>query len=415
MILFSSGEKKETGRIRQSINVCLSILQWIPKHIIMSSLRCAAMLFPVDRNKVFFSNFSGKRYGDSPKYISEALHESNPEVTIVWQQKRGYHLDFPDYVRVVTIPSFRSIYELTTSGIWVDSHLKSLYVKKRKGQFFLNTWHGGLGFKRIENDVSNPEKTLEKWKALRTAKMVDIFLSNSRWIEDIYQSAFGYHGKVARTGFPKNDFLLGDVSSAGDKVREQYGLQGRYVILYAPTFRDVPVKEQFAIDPGEIMRTAEQSVGKGRKAVFLVRFHPVIQSAARFFSFSQDVINVTDYPDSQELIAAADCVISDYSSIVFDAAFLKKPVFLFTPDYEQYAEEIGFYIGLDEYPFSYGSDTESVCANILRYDHNEYLRKVQSFMEKVELTETGNATEEAVRIIQEELRKGQEAKRSKEK
>ncbi len=410
--------REKTGSaagIRHMLYICAYKARELLKYTVMSSVRLAVSVFPINGRKVFFSNFSGKKYGDSPKYISEALHEACPEAIIVWQQRKGYRLDVPAYVRTVRFRTVRWMYELMTSAVWVDSHLKPLYIRKRKGQFFLNTWHGGLGFKKIENDISDrvtdPLVLSEKQMAVRTAQMTDVFLSNSKWIEDIYRSAFHYSGKVFRTGFPKNDFLFRDLNPVRKQVRNSFELSDPYIILYAPTFRDCPDEKQFSIRPDAVIQTVEKTLGKGKKAVFMVRFHPLMTEwRNKFFTFSDQVIDATDYPDTQELIAAADCVISDYSSIVFDAMLLKKPVFLFVPDYESYRDERGFYLELEEYPFSYGKDTETVCQCISRFNGEIYEQAVRAFMERVQLTETGEATQQAVNLIIRELHLSEDRK-----
>lgn len=374
------------------------------KHSLMYCIRCFFCLFPIDENKILFGCFSGKKYADSPKYISEALHEAHPEITIVWQQKKGCRLDVPEYVKTVNNPTVRWMYELMTSKVWVDSHLKPRYLRKRKGQFFLNTWHGGLGFKKIEEDVSNPQKKTEKQKARHTARITDVFLSNSKWIEDIYRSAFRYDGKILRSGFPKNDLFFTDLTNVRNKVREHYKSGDRYVVLYAPTFRDLPKEEQYSINPEKIIETAKNTLGKGKEVIFWIRFHPVMKGFAKqFFTFSETVVNVTEYPDTQEIIAAADCVISDYSSIVFDVMLLKRPVFLFVPDYDAYKKERGFYLELEDYPFGYGKSTEEVCRRIEEFSEEKYLEKIREFSERVELTETGNAARTCVKLLAEKL------------
>ena len=136
----------------------------------------------------------------------------------------------------------------------------------------------------------------------------------------------------------------------------------------------------------------------------LVRWHPMmLDYAGGPVMASEHVINVTDYPDAQELLLACDCVISDYSSIVFDAMLLRMPVFLFTPDYEQYRKEQGFYLEREAYPFSYGDDTEAVCRSMEAFDPEEYLKKVEAFSARMGLCENGSATEQACGIIMEHI------------
>ena len=93
--------------------------------------------FPI-QNKVYFSNFTGKRYGDNPRFISEKLHQVMPECQIVWQKLKGYSFeDVPDYVNVVKYGRIKAIYEMATSKVWVDSHLKELWIIRKCHFFYL--------------------------------------------------------------------------------------------------------------------------------------------------------------------------------------------------------------------------------------------------------------------------------------
>ena len=146
-------------------------------------------LLPLE-DKVVFCNFNGKCYGDNPRYISEALHRLHPEVRQIWLEHAGFHIAPPEYAEVVRWPSGRMFRELATAKAWVDSHSKPLYVWKRKGQFYLETWHGGLGMKKIEGDA---EETLS-YDYMQTSRhnteLADVCASICGWLNDIYRRAF---------------------------------------------------------------------------------------------------------------------------------------------------------------------------------------------------------------------------------
>ena len=87
-------------------------------------------IFPI-KKRIVFCAFSGKRYGDNPKYISEKLHELYPKYEQVWIQYKGYKLDCPNYVKVVDFGTLKMLYEVCTSKIWVDSHMKRLWWPRK--------------------------------------------------------------------------------------------------------------------------------------------------------------------------------------------------------------------------------------------------------------------------------------------
>lgn len=160
------------------------------------------------QDKVVFSNFNGKKYDDNPRYISEKLHQDDPNVKIVWIEHKGFKINPPSYVKVVQWPSLEMFFQLATAKIWVDSHSKPLYVCKRKGQFFVETWHGGLGMKKIEGDAIERLSQSYIETSKHSVSMADVFISNSDWLNAIYRRAFNYKGKIIKCGFLLYDEIL---------------------------------------------------------------------------------------------------------------------------------------------------------------------------------------------------------------
>ena len=112
---------------------------------------------PLEVNKVVFRSFHGTKYSDSPKYISERLHElatkKGQSVDIVWIIDGN--VTVPDYCRTVRQGTKEALKELSTSRVWVDNVRKDLWDRKRKNQFYIQTWHGGIALKKIEQDASS--------------------------------------------------------------------------------------------------------------------------------------------------------------------------------------------------------------------------------------------------------------------
>lgn len=84
---------------------------------------------------------------------------------------------------------------------------------------------------------------------------------------------------------------------------------------------------------------------------------------------------------------------SDYSSIIFDAALLDIPCFTFATDFDEYKADRGVYYEMDELPFPYARNNEELMQNIENYDHAAYLERWQAFKERMGLYEPGNASE----------------------
>lgn len=346
------------------------------------------------KKQVVFSSFSGKSYGDNPRYISEKLHELRPDIPIYWLVHKGMNPCFPDYVHVLQWPSLQMIRTLATSKVWVDSHSKSVYISKNRNQYYIETWHGGLGMKKIELDARE-HLTGEYLKRSRhNTAMVDVFISNSGWLSALYRRAFAYKGQILECGYPKNDIFFGNTEEIQKKVYRRLGIDETYgLLLYAPTFRKNPDNSWFDIDLEKIHKTLEETTD--RKWKVLVKMHPLTKLESKLQIPTNDhILDVTDYPDMQELIIATGIYITDYSSGIFDFSYLRRPGFLYASDLRAYEEEErGLYWKMEELPFPYASNTDEMLENIKHFDKKKYERNLEDYFNLVELKETGHAAE----------------------
>lgn len=350
------------------------------------------------KNKVVFSSFSGKRYGDNPKIISDMLYSRNKDIKQIWLFYNNRFKDVPKDVIQIKWGSIGMIYHLATAKVWVDSHTKPLWVKKKKNQFYINTWHGGLGIKKIEGDVVDKLKKEEIDRIKHNSSMVDVFISNSNWITDIYKRAFWYNGSIKKIGYPKTDYLLTLSENIKKKVYDYYDLNSNdMILLYTPTMRDNPKKETFQFDTIQTIKVLKQKFG-GNWKIFL-RLHPVNEGFIKDMDLSKEIIDATGYPDILELTIASELFITDYSSGIFDAALLYKKSMIFAQDEEEYDRERGLYVKLEELPFLISRNTDELCNNILNFDNDTYLKKLDEYFDKVGLIKDGHATERIVKMI----------------
>ena len=110
-------------------------------------------ILPIKKGRIVFMNFFGKGYGDNPKYICEELiKHNNNNLELLWFVKKDTLGDFPDKVKVIPRGTLKELYYLSTANVWVDNSRKHLGVKKRKKQLYIQTWHGGIALKKIENE-----------------------------------------------------------------------------------------------------------------------------------------------------------------------------------------------------------------------------------------------------------------------
>ena len=360
-------------------------------------------VFPIQRNKICITNFNGKGYGDNPKYIVEELLRRNPRCGIVWCVNDECRDGFPDRVTLVRYKSIRAIYEEATAKVWIDNCRKQLYVRKRKDQFYIQTWHGGLGLKKSEKDVESKLLPYYVQQAKHDSRLIDILLSNSGFCTEWYKRAFWYNGAIAEFGVPRDDILINRPEHVREKVMRHFNLEkNARIILYAPTFRNDESTDVYDIDYSAVLDLMNS--GRENRWVFLVRLHPNVSNRADLLQYTNSIINATGYADMQELMLASDMLITDYSSIVFEFMLMYKPVFLYVKDYEKYrAEERNFYFDLFSLPFPHAYTNSELLKKIQDFDQAAYTSAMNVLFNEIKPFSSGTASQKTADILLEQI------------
>ena len=359
-------------------------------------------IFPIKKNKVLACVSDGRRYDDNQRFIMEELHKFIPDLDIVWVKNPKYEYELPAWMRPVKWRSWQWLYEYATAKIWTSNGIVHDYFAKRKGQLYVETWHGGLGIKKVAGDCIGLYATEENAVFLKKASnMADVFISNSDHLSKIYRRAFKYHGPIWKCGYPKNDILVRNDPEDGERTRKELGIPKIHkVLFYAPTWRLRFEKEQHVdmkVYDLDMLRLKQALAERfGGEWTMLIRFHPKLRHYAKGCLEAQpEVMDVTDYPDMQQLLMATDVMVSDYSSCVFDAALRRIPCFTYATDFEAYKyEERGVYYEMEELPFPYAKNNDEMEQNVKAFDMEEYLKKWDAFAVRMGLNETGHAAKD---------------------
>lgn len=347
----------------------------------------------IRNNRLFISSHYGKGFGDSAKYIVDVLLKGEKNIEIIWLVKDLQDDSFPNGVKTVKRGSLKELYYLSTSRVWLDNARKPLGVKKRRGQFYIQTWHSSLRLKKIEKDA---EKYLSNYylKAARhDSEMIDLITSGCRFSTNIYKESFWYNGEVLECGTPRCDVLFDDKKTKKfrEKICKQYNMDAsKKLVLYAPTFRNDKVLDNRYLD----CNAFSQALGDSYN--MMIRLHPNMSGV----DIKNNLIDVTKYSDMQELICAVDYLITDYSGCCFDMMIAGKPCVLYTPDLKQYLRnERDLYFSFDELPFRKTTNIDELANTIKNFDMKDYLNKVKEFSKKIGLKEKGDASKIIAKII----------------
>ena len=372
------------------------------------AVNCLAGAFRRIEKKVVFESFRGRQYSDNPRAVSEKLHELYPDYRIVWGLPAGgARGTAPDYVRAVPADSPEYRRERATAFAYVRNEAMTGDLYKRKGQVFIQTWHGDRGIKKILYDSLEARGMRADDGLYTDGRVTDLFVVGSEYAAKRIRTAFRYNGPVMASGCPRNDCLLNP--RGGDAVRERIGiLPGQKVLLYAPTLRRNQDTVKCNID---IADTLSHFAARGGEWVCLVRAHP--KSLGLTLEPGAAVIDVSAWPDMSDLLMIADALITDYSSCAGDFALRRKPLLLAQFDLEQYMkEDRTFHVDIGRIGYLTARDQAELDRMIDTMTDEQFAENCEQVLKFFGTHETGHAAEDVCRWIDAQYRE-RTAKRQK--
>ena len=303
------------------------------------------------QDMVIFDSMGGKRYSCNPRAIFEELRRREPELEFVWTSADG---QFPPPSGARTLlKGSREYYEaLARSRVVVANSRMPPWYCKRDGQIYLQTWHG-TPLKTLAFDLTTlTEHRGRGWEEITIdVAQWDILISPNPYTTRIMSQAYRYNGEILESGYPRNDLLKApDAAKLGATVRAGLGIApDKRVVLYAPTWRDDLIVGDGPRRAYQLALNIKRArAGLGDDHVLLLRAHHFMATDRAWQGGDGFVVDVSDYPDIADLYLAADVLVTDYSSVMFDFAVTGKPMLFFAYDLERYRDEVrGLYFDLE--------------------------------------------------------------------
>lgn len=350
----------------------------------------AYSIFHPIKKQILFESFNGKQYSDSPRAISEAMHKQYPEYTLVWALKtdeNAYNLR-PDYVKVAHVSSFSYYKALATSFAFVTNNAIGPNIYKRRNQFFIQTWHGDRGLKKVLYNQYPDGKGMIQ---VVDNRVTDLCVAASNVGENTFRTAFRYTGEISKVGMPRNDLLVKRNVEREIYTKKILGIDlDKKVLIYAPTFRDsAKTKQKATVDLISTLKLLEE---RGEKWTCLIRAHSASKGLDCNNAMTDKFIDVTHYPDMADLLSIGDMLITDYSSCAGDFILTGKPTILAMFDKEEYNRSCR------EFPFDIDAagfiiaDSQMELENIIRtYSNIEYKNNCKKLLDFFQISESGTA------------------------
>jgi CDP-glycerol glycerophosphotransferase len=299
-------------------------------------------------------------------------------------------------VKVVTRGSGAYLRALARAAYWVDNQTFPRYVRKRPQQRYLQTWHG-IPLKKMGYDEpgappppQHPDRGVGAW---------DELVVPNRYFEETFVPAYRYSRGLVRYGTPRNDALV-DGSLGREEARRQLDLPlDSRVVLYAPTFRQdnraARVAVEIPFDVEELFRNLGDNTYLLLRPHYLNRIRVPVSSRHR-------TLDVSQVEDVNVLYHAADVLVTDYSSVMFDFAVLRKPIIFYTWDYAEYLATRGTYFDLvDVGPGPFVTSTEALASALVtaEADRVRFAAKYDAFLQRYCGEEDGKASARAVAAL----------------
>lgn len=340
-------------------------------------------------NAVFFESFYGRNASCNPRAIDRELARVAPGVTRYWSVV-DLSVEVPDGAVAVVEGSpqwwrARGAARLLVVNDW----LRRRY-ERRRGQVVVQTWHG-TALKRLalHRPGFDPRRILA---VLRESRRWDVLLAQNPYGERILRKAYAFLRRpVWVEGYPRNDVL---VTGDGAPIRRALGIgAGERVVLYAPTWRE---------DRDELVDFLDaERLAADTGAVVLVRGHSRTLIPGRD-ARGERVVDVTAYPDMADLLLAADALVTDYSSVMFDFTATGKPIVFFAPDIARYRGELrGFYFDFEAHAPGPIVSTQSELAAALAGTEvpDAYTDRYARWRDRFNARDDGHAAERVVARI----------------
>lgn len=373
------------------MNKTIDTLKKIAVSCIARVLYTPVRLLPVKHNRVLFVSFRGKQYSCNPRAISECLvKKAGGQLEIAWAFHDAEKFRFleKEGVKVLSDSSFEFIKYALTSRVIVTNTYYKPHLPRRKNQYFIRTWHGGGAYKRVGKAQNLPfaERAFVKMQQ----QGANLYLSSSKAFSEMtIREAFGYKGEILECGMPRNDRLVkGDAEDAKKRVYEYLNLpEDVHLALYAPTYRDNKDGDGQYPDFARMEKALMKRFGGQWKIAY--RGHHVYYKN----SVCARCLNAGDYMDMQDLLLAADALITDYSSSIWDMSLMMKPVFLFCTDLKEYRAERDFFTDINTWPFPLSQNDDELENAICSFDEKAMKAAYENHHKALGSFESGNASD----------------------
>ncbi len=397
------------------MNKLVKFIKLIARYILIV-LNDGFICLPTKNDLILFESFNGKEINDNPYAIYKELLSKKPNFakSVFFSVKPAEYSrlrqEFPN-VRLIKRFTPKWVWYIARAEFWVMNSRMPGWWKKNRRTKYIQTWHG-TPLKKLGADISDveiPGSDTKKYhqEFYEEAARWNYLIAPNLYSQRIFSKAFGFKNQFLNFGYPRNDILYRDNNSRAIKNLKQkiLGSSAKKAILYAPTWRD-----DYYIKPGQYkfdlpfdLRTFFQNVSDD--VVLIIRPHYLVKDSINITGF-EDRVKVLADTDISKLYLLSDLLITDYSSVMFDYANLKRPMLFYPYDLKHYRDKLrGFYFQYDSahLPGPLVTKPAEFYAKINQFDKQGEFKdcsdKLNQFYDKFCQWENGTASQRVVDVI----------------
>jgi CDP-glycerol glycerophosphotransferase (TagB/SpsB family) len=234
---------------------------------------------------------------------------------------------------------------------------------------------------------------------LRRSDRWDYALSSNAYSTEMWSHAYPCSYTWLEYGYPRNDVLVRATEADRAGARAALGVgEGTTLVLYAPTFREGIGDTSLRIDFAALVEQLPDDV------VFILRAHHTTTLGPRIKELTRTgrILEGSSIPSIVDCYLAADVLITDYSSVMFDFGILDRPIVIYADDWDSYRENRGTYFDLLAAPPGHVAVNERELTAILRsraYDDDESTVRRARFRARFCTFDDGHAAESVIRRV----------------
>ena len=283
-------------------------------------------------------------------------------------------------VRVFLVVKYEKRYlKLLASAKYLitDVSLPLFFIKK-PGQVLLNTWHG-TPLKGLGRSIKDNPHTIGNVQ--RIFLMSDYLLFPNRFtfdrMREDYMIAPFFKGKYVLSGYPRNDILF--YKRTAETLKKTLGLEGKRLVIYMPTYRDCADDSERQYHDkmlADALKALDEQADD--KIVVIAKLHHFAAGSIDFSAYRRVIPFPAAY-ETYEILAAADCLVTDYSSVMFDFADTGRKIVLYAYDSENYQNTRSMYFPIQDLPFPIVTEPDALAREVSNPLFLHYAERMERF------------------------------------